>query len=98
MIEPYQAVGLISTMRGIRRREEISWNLEHIAHMIKAASWLSSMDLPVRLICIPEGGLQGFTDEVLDLDTSHTRASARSTSPDPRPTSSVGWPSSGTRT
>ncbi|MGZ4326396.1 MAG: nitrilase-related carbon-nitrogen hydrolase, partial [Solirubrobacteraceae bacterium] len=68
MIEPYQAVGLISTMRGIRRREEISWNLEHIAHMIKAASWLSSMDLPVRLICIPEGGLQGFTDEVLDLD------------------------------
>ena len=68
MIEPYQAVGLISTMRGIRRREEISWNLEHIAHMIKAASWLSSMDLPVRLICVPEGGLQGFTDEVLDLD------------------------------
>ena len=55
-------------MRGIRRREEISWNLEHIAHLVKAASWLSSMDLPVRLICIPEGGLQGFTDEVLDLD------------------------------
>jgi Stage II sporulation protein E (SpoIIE)/Carbon-nitrogen hydrolase len=53
---------------GIRRREEIAWNLEHISHMIKAASWLSSMDLPVRLICIPEGGLQGFTDEVLDLD------------------------------
>ena len=68
MIEPYQAVGLIQTMRGIRRREEIAWNLEHISHMIKAASWLSSMDLPVRLICVPEGGLQGFTDEVLDLD------------------------------
>ena len=48
MIEPYQAVGLISTMRGIRRREEISWNLDHISHMVKAASWLSSMDLPVR--------------------------------------------------
>ena len=68
MIEPYQAVGLIQTMRGIRRREEIMWNIEHISHMIKAASWLSSMDLPVRLICVPEGGLQGFTDEVLDLD------------------------------
>ena len=77
MIEPYQAVGLISTMRGIRRREEISWNLEHIAHMIKAASWLSSMDLPVRLICVPEGGLQGFTDEVLDLDhVSYSRECA----------------------
>ena len=68
MIEPYQVVGSDPTMRGIRRREEIGWNLEHISHMVKAASWLSSMDLPVRLICIPEGGLQGFTDEVLDLD------------------------------
>jgi len=68
MIEPYQAVGLIQTIRGIRRREEIGWNLDHISHMIKAASWLSSMELPVRLIALPEGGLQGFTDEVLDLD------------------------------
>lgn len=68
MIAPYQAVGLVSTVRGIRRRDEIQWNLEHISHLIKAASWLSSMDLPVRLICIPEGGLQGFTDEVFDSD------------------------------
>jgi predicted amidohydrolase len=68
MVEPFQAVGLIQSMRGIRRREEIEWNLDHIAHLVKAASWLSSMDLPVRLICIPEGGLQGFTDEVFDLD------------------------------
>ncbi|MGH3159258.1 MAG: nitrilase-related carbon-nitrogen hydrolase, partial [Streptosporangiaceae bacterium] len=43
-------------------------NLEHISHLIKAASWLSSLDLPVRLIAIPEGALQGFNDEVLDLD------------------------------
>src|SRR4249919_3975371 len=68
MIEPYQALGLVPTMRGIRRREEISTNLEHLSHLIKAASWLSSMDLPVRLIAIPEGALQGFNDEVLDLD------------------------------
>jgi predicted amidohydrolase len=33
-----------------------------------AASWLSSLDLPVRLVAIPEGALQGFTDEVFDLD------------------------------
>jgi len=68
MIEPYQAVGLVPTMRGIRHRGEIVVNLEHISHLIKAASWLSSMDLPVRLIAIPEGALQGFNDEVLDLD------------------------------
>lgn len=68
MSEPYQAVGLIQSIWGIRRREEIMTNLEHVSHMIKAASWLSSMDLPVRLIAIPEGGLQGFTDELFDSD------------------------------
>src|SRR5260221_14449194 len=68
MIEPYQALGLVPTMRGIRRRHEIKTNLEHLSHLIKAASWLSSLDLPVRLIAIPEGALQGFNDEVLDLD------------------------------
>src|SRR5438105_7870528 len=68
MISPYSAVGLIPTVRGIRRREDIKINLEHLAHLFKAASWLSSLDLPVRLIAIPEGALQGFNDEVLDLD------------------------------
>ena len=38
MIEPYQAVGLIQTIRGIRRREEIQWNLEHISHIVKVDS------------------------------------------------------------
>src|SRR5689334_24761522 len=68
MIEPYQAIGLVPTMRGIRHRDEIGVNIEHIRHLIKAASWLSSLDLPVRLIAIPEGALQAFNDEVLDLD------------------------------
>jgi predicted amidohydrolase len=68
MISPYTAVGLIPTVRGIRRREDIRRNLEHLEHLTKAASWLSSLDLPVRLIAVPEGALQGFNDEVLDLD------------------------------
>src|SRR5919202_203365 len=68
MPEPYLAVGLVPTMTGIRYRDEIKKNLDHISHLIKAASWLSSLDLPVRLIAIPEGALQGFNDEVLDVD------------------------------
>ena len=68
MIAPYTAVGLIPTARGIRTRSDIAVNLEHLAHLTKAAAWLSSLDLPVRLIAIPEGALQGFNDEVLDLD------------------------------
>jgi len=68
MIKPYTAVGLIPTVRGIRKRKDININLEHLSHLVKAASWLSSLDLPVRLIAFPEGALQAFNDEVLDLD------------------------------
>jgi predicted amidohydrolase len=47
---------------------DIQENLDHLANLLTAASWLSSLDLPVRLVAIPEGALQGFNDEVLDLD------------------------------
>ena len=67
-ITPYSAVGLIPAVRGIRMRTDIQRNLDHIAHLFKAAFWLSSLDLPVKLVAIPEGGLQAFNDEVLDLD------------------------------
>src|ERR671939_2039621 len=68
MPRPYTAVGLIPTVWGIRKRAEIQKNLDHISHLIKAASWLSGLSIPVRLIAIPEGALQAFNDEVLDLD------------------------------
>jgi hypothetical protein len=68
MIEPYQAIGLVPTIWGIRRREEIAKNLEHLEHLFKAAFWLGGLDQPVRLVAVPEGALQGFTDEVMDLD------------------------------
>lgn len=68
MIKPYTAVGLIPTVRGIRTRADIRRNLDHLDHLAHAAVWLSSLDLPVRLIALPEGALQGFNDEVLDLD------------------------------
>src|ERR1700730_14366360 len=68
MNKPYTAVGLIPVVRGIRKREDIAVNLENLRHLSKAAAWLSSLQLPVRLIALPEGALQGFNDEVLDLD------------------------------
>ena len=71
MPEPYQAIGLVPTMWGIRRRDEIAKNLDHIEHLTKAAFWLGGLDQPVRLVAIPEGALQGFTDEVMDLDHEH---------------------------
>ena len=68
MIEPYNAVGLIPTVWGISKRADIMRNIEHQKHMVKAACWLAGLDLPVRLIAFPEGALQAFNDEVLDLD------------------------------
>ena len=68
MIEPYQAIGLVPTMWGIRRREDIRRNLEHLDHLVTASTWLGGLDLPVRLVAVPEGALQGFNDEVLDVD------------------------------
>ena len=68
MIEPYNAVGLIPSLWGIRKREDMQKNIDHIKSLTKAAVWLSKLDIPVRLIVIPEGGLQGFNDEILDVD------------------------------
>ena|ERR1700726_4015509 len=68
MIEPYTAVGLIPSFWGIRRREDMAKNLDHIESLTHAAFWLSNLDIPVRLFAIPEGALQGFNDEVLDVD------------------------------
>ena len=68
MIEPYNAVGLIPTVWGIKQRSDIMRNIEHQSHIVKAACWLAGLDLPVRLIAFPEGALQAFNDEVLDMD------------------------------
>jgi len=68
VVEPFNAVGLIPTVWGISKREDIMRNIEHQSHMVKAACWLAGLDLPVRLIAFPEGALQAFNDEVMDLD------------------------------
>ena len=68
MIEQYMALALQPTMRGCRTRSEVVHNIAHISELIDAAVWLSAIDLPVQLIAIPEGCLQGFTDEVFDWD------------------------------
>src|ERR671939_1033731 len=75
-IEPYMAVGLITTVWGARTRADITRNIEHIHGVMKAAAWLSSLDYPVRYVAIPEGALQGFTDEV--FDTHHAQFAAES--------------------
>jgi hypothetical protein len=72
-IDKYMAVGLQPTVWGAEERSDIDKNLEHIHGNLEAATWLSSVDLPVKLAVIPEGALQGFTDEVFDMDHAEYR-------------------------
>jgi len=67
-IEPYNVVGLIPAIRGIQSRDEIKVNLEHLHGLMSLGVNMSNMDLPTRLVAIPEGALQGFNDEAGDLD------------------------------
>ena len=67
-IEQYMALALQTMIRGAQKREDIQTNINHISELAHAAYWLTNIDLPVRLLTLPEGALQGFTDEIFDWD------------------------------
>lgn len=66
MIKPYQVVGLSPSCRHITKRADIAENINHIERLIRSAMWAATMDVPVRLVTLPEGALQGFRDEFTD--------------------------------
>ncbi len=67
-IEQYMALALQPMMVGAQERGDIQRNLDHIAELAFAAKNVTEIELPVRLYAIPEGALQGFTDEIFDWD------------------------------
>ena len=68
MIEQYMAVALQPAFKGVLKREDCKVNLEHISSLIDATIWMAETELPVKLVAIPEGAIQGFTDEVFDME------------------------------
>lgn len=68
VIEQYMAIAVQPVMQAVNVRADIERNLDHIAELTRAAIWLADIDLPVRLVAVPEGALQGFTDEIFDWD------------------------------
>ena len=56
MIEPYNVVGLVPTFWGIRKREDMQKNIEHIKSLTRAAFWLS----PGPPVGHPGRGAPGF--------------------------------------
>jgi predicted amidohydrolase len=68
MIEPYTTVALQTSVRNVKTRAEVQQNLSHISNMIDLVIHMCSLELPVRLIALGEGAIQGFIDEILDMD------------------------------
>jgi predicted amidohydrolase len=68
MIKPYTAVALQTSVRNVARRSEVQQNLDHIGNMIDLVVHICSLELPVRLIALGEGAIQGFIDEILDMN------------------------------
>ena len=67
-MDPYLAVGLQTKIKHVTSRQEVSRNLNHIGNMIDMVTHMCSLELPVRLIALGEGAIQGFVDEIMDLD------------------------------
>ena len=68
MIDPYLAVGLQTKIKHVATRSEVEKNLIHIGNMIDMVTHMCSLELPVRLIALGEGAIQGFVDEIMDMD------------------------------
>ncbi len=71
-VAPYIAIGLSSVVYGISCREDIKTNLETIEDCIQGAVETVNINMPVKIVALPEGALTGFTDEIFDLP--HTLA------------------------
>lgn len=66
-IAPYLAIGISPVVHGISKREDIKRNLDNLENMIHGAITTCNINMPVKLVALPEGALTGFTDEIFDL-------------------------------
>ena len=67
-IAPYQCIALSPIAYNISKRSDIMHNLNNIEMLIDAAIGISDINMPVKLVALPEGALTGFGDEIFDLD------------------------------
>jgi len=68
MIKPYNAVALQTNVLNVPNRNEVQKNLDHIGNMVDLVHHMCGLELPVKLIALGEGAIQGFIDEIVDMD------------------------------
>ena len=74
MIEPYTALCIQNTNFCVRTQEDIQKNLDLICEVIDHSHY-TKIEYPVRLITIPEAGIQSFVDSQMDWE--HTEAAKK---------------------
>src|SRR3989442_15497974 len=67
MIEPYTALVVQNTNFCVRKREDVKKNLDLICEVIDYSHY-TRIEYPIKLIAIPEAGIQSFVDSQLDWD------------------------------
>jgi predicted amidohydrolase len=83
MIDPYIAVALQTTVRHCSTRSETERNLAHIGNMLDLVCHICALELPVRLVALGEGCIQGFADEILHLSSAEYAAGMAAEIPGP---------------
>ena len=66
-VAPYTAIGISTVVYTVSKRQQIRVNLQTIEDAIHAAMGVVSINLPVKLIALPEGALTGFPDEIFNI-------------------------------
>ena len=67
MIEPYTALCIQNTNFCVRTQEDIQKNLDLICEVIDHSHY-TKIEYPVRLMTIPEAGIQSFVDSQMDWE------------------------------
>jgi hypothetical protein len=73
MIDPYLAVAFQTKVKHVKTRDEVQTNIDHIGNMIEMVTPMCSLELPLKFIALGEGAVQGFVDEILDMNQARIR-------------------------
>eukprot|EP00121_Abeoforma_whisleri_P015229 Awhi_evm1s14036 len=67
-IPPYGVVGLTPNTYFIKHRNEIPAIIKEIEHLAECALFTCYSRFPTKLMVLTEGCIQGFRDELIDMD------------------------------
>ena len=69
MIKSFNAAAIQSQVVGCRNREDIRINLKHLEECIDLGILGGSLEGRVKLVAFSEGAIQGFYDEMTNMDS-----------------------------